>query len=92
METLKYFNWKKFSIIYMDEFRTMAETLEQLALQNNMTVNHNVRATNDMFASVIGETKNETRSKCFKIINNSTIRKTIKINKIIRNLTANHVR
>ena len=63
VETLLHFNWKKFSIIYMEEFSTMAETLEQLALQENLTVNHNLQATSEQFPNIISETRNATRSE-----------------------------
>ncbi|XP_075220005.1 receptor-type guanylate cyclase Gyc76C-like [Lycorma delicatula] len=37
---LKYYNWKKFSIIAEDEWETVAKSLQNQAFQNNLTVNH----------------------------------------------------
>ena len=66
METLKHFSWNKFSIIYMDEFSTMADTLVDMAAANNMTVNHIVGVSNtEEFPTVISETKNSTRSEYY---------------------------
>lgn len=70
VETLRHFNWNKFSIVYMQEFFTMAETLEQLALKRgNFTVNHKMVATNrEQFPNIIFHTKNSTRSEYPNII------------------------
>uniref|UniRef100_A0A2P2I7Y6 Guanylate cyclase n=1 Tax=Hirondellea gigas TaxID=1518452 RepID=A0A2P2I7Y6_9CRUS len=66
VETLRHFNWNKFSIIYMEEFSTMAETLDQLAKHNNMTVNHKMVASHsEQFPNIISETKNATRIYVF---------------------------
>lgn len=74
---LKYYSWKKFSIIYEEVLQTVAKSLEKQAKKRNMTVN-DIRSAVDRhkcceqklpccesgyWYQFIQETKNRTRSK-----------------------------
>lgn len=43
---LRYYNWRKFVILYEDYWQPVAMSLEDQAVRNNMTVKHK-RAVND---------------------------------------------
>jgi hypothetical protein len=43
---LRYYNWRKFVILYEDHWQPVAMSLEDQAIRNNMTVKHK-RAVND---------------------------------------------
>lgn len=44
---LRYYGWKKFSIIYEGNWATVAKSLKQQAKKKNMTINHSEEVTNN---------------------------------------------
>lgn len=74
---LKYYSWKKFSVIFEEKWATVAKSLHAQATANNMTVNHMKKVVDEhkcceeklacchsgYWYQVIQETKNRTRSK-----------------------------
>lgn len=75
---LRYYRWRKFSVVYEEKWDTVAKSLESQAKSNNMTVNHMWQVVDGhkccedkldccrsgYWYQVIQETKNRTRSKC----------------------------
>lgn len=74
---LRYYRWNKFSILYEEQWVTVALTLENHAKKNNMTVNHQRPVIEGLkcceekrtccapgfWYQFIQDTKNRTRSK-----------------------------
>lgn len=82
---LRYYRWNKFSILYEEQWVTVALTLENHAKKNNMTVNHQ-RTVIEGFKcceekrtccapgfwyQFIQDTKNRTRSELYTLIFNN---------------------
>lgn len=97
---LRYYNWKKFSIIAEDEWETVAKSLQLQASQNNFTVNHYkivadrheccIKNTdccqNGFWYQLIHSTKNGTRSK-FSFLYYSLLSKSIlRVGQILRSV------
>ncbi|KAK6625291.1 Receptor-type guanylate cyclase Gyc76C [Polyplax serrata] len=76
---LKYYSWRKFSVIYEEKWETVAKSLHSQAKTNNMTVNHMRKVVDrhkcceeklacchsGYWYQVIQETKNRTRIYVF---------------------------
>ena len=69
IETLKHFNWTKFSIIYEENgFGSMAMTLSELAKERKMKLNHFIAFNRGSeLPNIFANTEKRTRSK-FHII------------------------